>query len=214
MTDRFRKGAASDDELFTSRVSSLGEEQRMRSRESSPADGGGYFRAAAANVDATIQVTGEQGKTRARGVTPTPPPDVVAYKSFRRTCDEILVELLRAPDFLDGDVIGEHGSGIIAEVENLLEALYECPWGKKEALKRAVVLLQSQVSNLRFWERKHVEFLADAIRLLRISYVIDEGVISDLLGIIKAHGLDRFRGTAAAPGDVGRKYRTIEVTPE
>ncbi|SRR5258707_3229313 len=139
------------------------------------------------------------------------PPDVEGWKKFRRTCDELLAELKRVDDYFEDDVVSEAGSGVILELESLLEQLYSYPWGAEECLKRIVVAIQTQINNAR-WTRRHVAFLKEVVRELRARYTIDEAEIAEVKEAIKRHGLNIFRGTVAEPTDAVRKYRIVEVS--
>jgi hypothetical protein len=135
--------------------------------------------------------------------------EVSSYRTFRRLCDDIISELNGIDGFLQGDEVSDEGSEVVVEVEELLERLYDCPWGRGETLKRVVVAVQSQVGNAR-WARRHVEFVRDVIRFLRVRYLVDEAAVDACYGFMKQRGLDPFRGTICEPQTV-KKYRLEEV---
>lgn len=144
-----------------------------------------------------------------RGRIPPPVDDHAgAHKRFRTLCEELLAEVLKLDDYFDGDSLREDGIEVTLEIEHLLMELYKCGWGEGEYLKRAVVVLQSQINNA-VWTRHHVLFLREAVRLLKVRYVIDESTVSDLKELVRSHGLDLFRGTISEPA-VRKRYRIVE----
>jgi hypothetical protein len=145
-----------------------------------------------------------------RGQPRLPPAQGSHYRHFRQLCDRLVEELKKIDDFLDDGGVTEEGLEVVVEVEALLEALYDCPWGKGESLKRVVVAIQSQVNNAN-WKRPHVAFLKEVLPYLRVRYVIDDGTVAECYAMIKRQGLDPFRGTVSEPV-VLKKYRIEEVT--
>lgn len=140
-----------------------------------------------------------------------PSRDASSYSDFRRICDAILEELTWLADFLvDGQVSDEGGESTV-EIEELLERLYALRYGSGEFLKRVVVALQSQIINA-IWETRHVEYLTEAMRYLRLRYVVDEETVSRCYEMMKAYELDPLRGTIGSPR-VARRYR-IEAVKE
>jgi hypothetical protein len=137
------------------------------------------------------------------------PTDAASYKKFRGLCDRIIEELQNIPRFLHGDVVTDEGAEVVAEVEALLEELYDCPHGQGEALKRVVVAIQSQVNNVQ-WEKTHADFLMEVFTFLRVRYLIDESVVAACYDTMKEHGLDPFRGSVAE-SLVVKRYRIEEI---
>lgn len=138
-----------------------------------------------------------------------PPNDVLSYQAFRRLCDAISVELGRIDAFFVNDEMSDEGAEVVAEVEALLEELYACPYGQGEALKRIVVAVQSQVNNVR-WDKRHIDFLRDVSRFLRVRYLVDETSVKTCYDYMKARGLEPFRGTICEPRGI-KRYRIQEV---
>ena len=141
-----------------------------------------------------------------------PPKDIVAYRIFRRLCDDIFNELRRIDAFIIEEKVSDEGAEVVTEIEALLERLYDCGYGQGESLKRAVVAVQSQVNNAR-WDRRHVEFLREFVRYLRVRYLVDEAAVNVCYEIMKAQGLDPFRGTICEPS-VLKRYRIEEVVKD
>jgi hypothetical protein len=112
----------------------------------------------------------------------------------KRLCDDISRELVRMDCFLVDDTVSDEGAGIIAEIEILLERLYACPHGQGESLKRVIVAVQSQVNNAP-WDKRHIDFLGDIVRFLRVRHLVDDAAVDACYDMIKARGLDPFRGT-------------------
>ena len=132
-----------------------------------------------------------------------------SYPAFRRLCDDLLEELKAIDSFFVGDTVSDEGAGIVIEVEELLERLYACPHGHGESLKKVVVALQSQVNNAQ-WDSRHVGFLRDAIKNLRVRYLVDDSAVDACYELMKVHHLDEFRGTISEP-QVVKRYRIEEV---
>ncbi len=132
-----------------------------------------------------------------------------SYRDFRRICDELLMQAKRADDYLVDARLGDTGMEVVVEVEQLLDELYSNTWGTKECLKRIVLAIGSQIYNVA-WTQAHVAFLKDVVRLLRISYLIDDSLVEECLKLIRVHGLEVFRGTIAET-EVRKKYRIEEV---
>ncbi len=132
-----------------------------------------------------------------------------SYQDFRRICDELLVEVKRADDYVVDGRLSDTGMEVVVEVERLLDKLYGSTWGTKECLKRIVLAIGSQIYNVQ-WTQAHVGFLKDVVRLLRISYLVDDSLVEECLKLIRVHGLEVFRGTIAET-EVRKKYRIAEV---
>jgi hypothetical protein len=161
----------------------------------------------------SIKIPAGDGKTpreaRGKPALKKPPKELAAYRAFRGLCDEILNELRQIDVFLVGDEVNDEGAAVVVEVEELLERLYNCPFGQGESLKRVVVAVQSQVNNVP-WARRHVEFLKEIVRYLRVRYLVDEASVHACYEMMKARGLDPFRGTVCEPRVV-KRYRLEEV---
>ena len=151
------------------------------------------------------------GRSKAKSILNKPPKEVATYRAFRRLCDDIFAELEMINGFFINDEVSDEGAEVVAEVEALLEELYTCPHGQGESLKRVVVAVQSQVNNVR-WERRHIEFLGDVVRFLRVRYLVNEATVETCYDMMKARGLDPFRGTICEPR-VLKRYR-IEAVVE
>jgi hypothetical protein len=132
-----------------------------------------------------------------------------SYRSFRRTCDQLRLEIGRIDEFVDNGIVTDEGLEVVVEVEHLLESLYDCPWGEGESLKRVIVAIQSQVANA-VWTAKHVDFLKDVIARLRVRYLINADVVNDCYELIETHGLEEFRGSVTET-ETRKKYRIEEV---
>lgn len=140
------------------------------------------------------------------------PTDIATYRIFRTSCDRIIEELSKIPRYFHGNAVSDEGVEVVAEVEALLEDLYECRHGQGEILKRIIVAIQSQVNNVQ-WEKSHAEFLTDIFAFLRVRYLIDESVVATCYDMIKEHGLDPFRGSVATPL-AAKRYRIEEIKNE
>lgn len=134
------------------------------------------------------------------------------YRTFRQLCDAILAEVNALEPMLSGDHPPGEVPGEVVEIEVLLDRLYACRFGKDELLKRVVVAIQSQINNTA-WDRRHVQYVKDVFRYLRLRYVLGEDTVQACYDMMKLHGLDRFRGTVSAP-DVAKQYRIQEVTAD
>jgi hypothetical protein len=134
------------------------------------------------------------------GANYRPSRDDAEYKDFKRICDELVEvsdELRTAP--LEGEKLdAETSSGSMSDALDLLEELYKVKWGAGEALKAAVVIIQSQLNNAS-WTRGHVQFLRDAIGTLRSHFIIDEAIHKTIYDLIDENHLDPFRGTIGEP---------------
>ncbi len=135
--------------------------------------------------------------------------DPAVYRDYRKICDELMAELKRADEYLADGMMSDMGMEVVVEVEQLLDKLYRCRWGEKECLKRVVVAISSQINNVR-WTEAHIEFLKDIVLLLRNSYLVDDSLVRECYRLIRAHGLEAFRGTIAET-EVRKKYRIVEV---
>ncbi len=120
-----------------------------------------------------------------------------------------MMEVKRASDYLVEGTMSDMGMEVVVEVEQILDELYRNTWGTNECLKRIVVAIGSQIYNVR-WTAAHVGFLKDVVRLLRISYLIDESLVAECLKLIRDHRLEVFRGSIAET-EVRTRYRIVEV---
>ncbi len=198
-------------QLFLSSGSAIIESESAVRDDKSPEPSGETVRVVSAPSSVPIPFSKEQtGARRSSKSAPRKSPRQVTYGAdFRRLCDNILDELrCIGPYLVDGEVSDE-GGAVVAEIEMLLERLYACPYGDGEYLKRAVVAVQSQVNNSR-WDKRHVAFLEDVFRFLRVRYLIDDAVIDTCFALMKTHDLDPFRGTICTPR-VAKRYRIEEV---
>ncbi|OWK42261.1 hypothetical protein FRUB_04339 [Fimbriiglobus ruber] len=94
--------------------------------------------------------------------------------------------------------LSEEWEGAAVEITSLLYGLRSVKWGRGDALKRWATAVLFQTSNA-VWDRRVVEFLREATRALRIRYLVDDSAVDECVAIMKTHGLDPFRGTAAKP---------------
>ena len=115
---------------------------------------------------------------------------------FRRICNDLDAEICALRASLVGETIPDEASGAMAEIQRLLELLYDCPFGEGESLKSAVVALQSQLNNAQ-WTVKHVDFLDAAIQHLRVRSVVNDQTVDAINKMITEIGLDVFRGTVS-----------------
>lgn len=152
------------------------------------------------------------GQGKSKSILQKPPKDISSYRAFRRLCDAIFEELGRIDAFFVKDEVCDEDSEVVAEVEALLEELYACPYGQGESLKAVVVAVQSQVNNVR-WDRRHIDFLRDVFRFLRVRYLVDEMSVKTCYDFMKARGLEPFRGTICEP-QVMKRYRIQEVAED
>lgn len=137
--------------------------------------------------------------------------DREARASFANICQQILCELedLEQSDCLADGKVTEEGAGFVAQVDNLLESLFDCPFGQGESLKGVVVAIQSQTKNVD-WTEDVVSFLREAMVFLRARYAVNDQTIDELYEIIKGHGLNPFRGTVSDEG-IKTQYRLVRV---
>jgi hypothetical protein len=163
---------------------------------------------AASSAESTTSGITNRGQAR-RWPAADVPTDNKSYEKLRRLCDCIIEELKNIPRFLQGDLVADEGAEVVAEVEALLEELYDCPHGESEVLKRVVVAIQSQVNNVQ-WERRHAEFLDDVLSYLRVRFLVDESVVAACYDMMKERGLDPFRGSITEPLVV-KRYRIEEI---
>ena len=140
----------------------------------------------------------------------SPPPEASGYPVFRRICDAILTEIGQLQEFLNGDRLVGDWFGPVVEIEALLEQLYDTPWGEAESLKRIVVAIQAQINNSTL-DHRHVSFLTDVFRNLRVRYLIDSAAVDEVLRAVQQHKLDLFRGTVSEP-IIQKRFKIVEDT--
>lgn len=115
---------------------------------------------------------------------------------YRRICNDLDNEVVDLRDALVGDSLPDEAAGTIAQVNDLLERLYDCPFGSGESLKAVVVAIQSQTNNIR-WDARHVRFLDAVTQYLKARYVISDQTVNEVDQMIAEQGLDVFRGTVS-----------------
>ena len=135
--------------------------------------------------------------------------DAEARQEYRRICDSIKAEVRLLQDYVEDGYVVDEASGVVAEIQDWLETLYDCPFGEGESLKSVVVGLQSQLNNVR-WTKQHVEFLTAAIHQLCVRWVVNDQTADDIDDMIEEFGLDVFRGTVS-DSDVLVEYRIEKV---
>ncbi len=140
------------------------------------------------------------------------PVDERDYKKFRTLCDGILAEVRELESMLARNSFADTWVGSAAEIEVLLEDLYDAKWGKVDCLKRVVAKLQAQLNNAR-WDARHVAFLDDVFRGLRVRYSIDDTAVREIAEAVARHGLDPFRGSLSDSG-TSKRLKIVEDTAE
>ncbi|MDB5312086.1 MAG: hypothetical protein JWO38_6288 [Gemmataceae bacterium] len=138
--------------------------------------------------------------------------DPALYKRFRRLCDSILSEVRELEASISEGRLPDDWLGSAAEIEALLEQLYDVPWGQRDALKGVVTAILFQVVNAD-WHPNHVMFLKDMISRLRSRYSIDQTAVKECAESVRLYELDQFRGTATKPM-VRTHYKIVEDTGE
>ena len=113
-------------------------------------------------------------------------------------CDAILTEIGQLQELMTGDQLVGDWFGLVVEIQALLEQLYDTPWGEAESLKRIVVAIQAQINNAPL-DGRHVSFLTDVFRNLRVLHLINSAAVNEVLNAVKRHKLDLFRGTVSEP---------------
>jgi hypothetical protein len=114
---------------------------------------------------------------------------------FFRIVDQI-VELVDRLILDANDRVLDEQQNLIAEIESLLEQLYECEWGEGESLKKIVVEVQSQVLQTQ-WDRRHVLLVARTSKTMRARYLIDDKLVAECHSWVEEVGLDPLRGIFA-----------------
>lgn len=135
--------------------------------------------------------------------------DAEARREYRRICDSIKAEVRLLNDHVHDGYVADEAFGVIAEIQDLLETLYDFPFGEGESLKSVVVAMQSQLNNVR-WTKQHVDFLTAAIQYLSVRWVVNEQTADEIDDMIEDCGLDVFRGTVS-DSDVLVEYRIEKV---
>lgn len=138
-----------------------------------------------------------------------PIEDADSRREFKRICEDIIAEAMQLRMHLVGGVLAEEATGVQAEIQHLLEKLYDCPFGEGESLKSIVVALQSQLNNTR-WTAQHVAFLEAALQHLRMRWIINDQIVEEINDLIEEHELDVFRGTVS-DADVVTRYRIEKI---
>jgi hypothetical protein len=133
-------------------------------------------------------------------------------QEFREICQDLHAESQVVAKYLIGNMVAEEGAGAVAEIQSLLERLYDCRFGQGESLKSIVVLLQSQLNNAN-WTSPHVDLLRLTDDLLRTRNVPDDQTVAEVGDLIEECGLNPFRGSVADNGLVAR-YRIEKIETE
>ena len=137
--------------------------------------------------------------------------DRASQQEFSQICQKILIELddLEAADcYVDG-IVAHEGAGVVAQVDSLLETMFDCPFGEGESLKSVVVAIQSQVNNVD-WTRDIVKFLRNVMSFLRVRYVVNDQTVDEIYDMMREQNLDPFRGSVS-DRDIKTRYRLVEV---
>ena len=135
--------------------------------------------------------------------------DPAQYKRFRTICDDLLREVQRLKPVANQTKLSDDWMTAAAEIEGMVEELYDVSWGKKEALKRVVVKVESQINNA-VWDQRHVAFLEDVFVALRNRFSIDDTTVVEVADLVKSHKLPLFRGTLSAD-NLRKQFKLVEV---
>ncbi|MCU0703096.1 MAG: hypothetical protein MUF18_03800 [Fimbriiglobus sp.] len=135
--------------------------------------------------------------------------DPAHHKRFRSICDELLREVRRLKPGVGQTELPDDWMTAAAEIEGLVEDLYDVTWGKKDALKRVVVKVESQINNA-VWDQRHVAFLEDVFVALRNRFSIDDTTVVEVADLVKSHKLPLFRGTLSAD-NLRKQFKLVEV---
>jgi hypothetical protein len=138
-----------------------------------------------------------------------PKLDDGARRDYKVLCEDIDEQLRQLDRYIEDGGVADEASGVVAEIQDLLERLYDCPFGEGESLKSVVVALQSQLNNSE-WSDKHVEFAKTAIKYLKTRWIVSSQTADEIDDMIEEFGLDPFRGTVSA-SDVLVEYRLKRV---
>lgn len=134
------------------------------------------------------------------------PAERIEFDTFRRLCGAAQREITQletlAPGGCDG---GEDAAGNLLELEAILDELYDCGLDETDSLKALIVAIQSQVYGAGV-SPGLVQFLRETFRYLRARYIIRREHVDEVFEIMEEAGLDRFRGTIAAPENA-KKYQ-------
>ncbi len=130
-------------------------------------------------------------------------------RQYKLLCEDVLEHLRDLQGYIEDGVLADDASSGIAEIQQLLEEMYDCPFGQGESLKSVVVALQSQVHNVE-WTPVHVKFLRAAFEYLRRRWIITGQTAAEIDDIIEEFGLDVFRGTVS-DADVLVEYHLEKV---
>lgn len=137
--------------------------------------------------------------------------DPAVWKRFRTTCDAILRELRRIKPAVGRTELPDDWVTAAAEIEGLVQELYDISWGKKDALKRVVVKVESQINNA-IWTHRHVGFLEDVFVALRNRYSVNDTTVREVAELVKSHDLPLFRGSLSAD-HLRKQFKLVEVEP-
>jgi len=131
-------------------------------------------------------------------------------RQFAQICQRVLSELdaLRDAQYVMDGRVADEGAGVVAEITNLLESLFDCPFGEGESLKSTVVAIQSQTNNAD-WSQEIVDFLREAMGFLQARYVVNEQTVDEVYEIMREHALDPFRGSVSDRG-IKTRYRLVK----
>lgn len=135
--------------------------------------------------------------------------DTEGRHEFRRICDDIDEQVRQLDAHIDQGVVSDDAAGVIAEIHDLLDALYDCPFGDGESVKSVVVALQSQVNNIQ-WTDAHVGFLKAALQHLRVRWIVNDQTVREIDDMIEEFGLDPFRGTVS-DSEVRVRYKIEKI---
>ncbi len=135
--------------------------------------------------------------------------DPAQYKRFRTICDAVLREVRRLKPAASQTTLPDDWMTAAAEIEALVQDLYDVAWGEKDALKRVVVKVESQINNA-IWDHRHVGFLEDVFVSLQHRYSINDTTVGEVADLVKDRGLPLFRGTLSAD-NLRKHFKLVEV---
>ncbi len=147
--------------------------------------------------------------TRGSPKLPAVDGDPTQYKRFRTICDATLREVRRLKPPVGQTALPDDWMTAAAEIEALVQDLYDVAWGEKDALKRVVLKVEGQINNA-IWDHRHVGFLEDVFVTLRHRYSINDTTVGEVADLVKSHGLPLFRGTLSAD-DLRKQFKLVEV---
>jgi hypothetical protein len=136
--------------------------------------------------------------------------DEMGEKQLQRICQSLDEETEALGSLIIDDTLPEEESAShIAEIQALLEKLYDCPFGHGESLKTIAVILQAQLNNV-VWSPNHVRLIEQAVSVLKARKDIDEYTIDEVNDMIEERGLDQFRGVISGD-DYISEYRIEKI---